>query len=104
VLLASSSTSRHASSEPDAIARDLRKLAMLALPQGIQVAYDAQSWGRSIKDFSSAWDVVCQADCPNLGLGLDSFHIFAVPTDLDALEDLDASRIFSGAAVRLHVA
>lgn len=94
VLLATSSTSHHASNDPDVIAKDLRKLAMLALPLGIQVAYDAQSWGRSIRDFSSAWDVVCQADCPNLGLGLDSFHIFATKTDLDALEDLDASRIF----------
>ncbi|RFO97260.1 xylose isomerase [Rhodoferax lacus] len=94
VLLASSSTSHHASSDPDAIARDLRKLAMLALPLGIRVAYDALSWGRRVKDFSTAWDVVCQADCPNLGLGLDSFHIFADETPLDALEDLDASRIF----------
>ena len=94
VLLASSSTSHHASEDADAIARDLRKLAMLALPLGIRVAYDALSWGRNIKDFSSAWDVVCQADCPNLGLGLDSFHIFADESPLEALEDLDASRIF----------
>lgn len=94
VLLASSSTLQHASGDVDAIAKDLRKLAMLALPLGIRVAYDALSWGRKVKDFSSAWDVVCQADCPNLGLGLDAFHIFADATPLDALEDLDASRIF----------
>ena len=94
VLVARSSTSRHASQDLDAIAHDLRKLAMLALPLGLRIAYDALSWGRSIQDFSSAWDVVCQADCPNLGLALDSFQIFAANTELDALEDLDASRIF----------
>ena len=94
VLLARSSTLQHASGDGDAIARDLRKLAMLALPLGIRVAYDALSWGRKVKDFSNAWDLVCQADCPNLGLGLDAFHIFADATPLDALEDLDPERIF----------
>src|SRR5689334_20290274 len=39
VLLVCSSTSTHASSDPDVLARDLRKLAMLALPLGIRVAY-----------------------------------------------------------------
>lgn len=94
LLVASSSTSLHASEDKSVIARDLRKLAMLALPLGIKVAYQAQSWGRSIKDFGSAWDVVCMADCPNLGLALDSFHMFAAKTPLDMVEDLDASRIF----------
>jgi sugar phosphate isomerase/epimerase len=94
VLLACSSTSRHASDDLDVIARDLRKLAMLALPLGIKVAYEGLSWGRTINEFTTAWDVVCRADCPNLGLGIDSFHIFAAKTDLAAIEEVDASRIF----------
>jgi sugar phosphate isomerase/epimerase len=94
VLLACSSTSRHATDDLDAIAKDLRKLAMLALPLGIKVAYEGLSWGRTINEFTTAWDVVCRADCPNLGLGIDSFHIFAAKTDLAAIEEVDASRIF----------
>ena len=94
VLLACSSTSRHATEDLDHIARDLRKLAMLALPLGIQVAFEALSWGRSVNEFTTAWDVVCRADCPNLGIGLDSFHIFAAKTSLDAIEDLDPEKIF----------
>jgi sugar phosphate isomerase/epimerase len=94
VLLACSSTSRHASEDFDAIARDLRKLAMLAVPLGIRVAYEGLSWGRTINEFTTAWDVVQRADCPNLGLGLDSFHIFAAKTPLDAIEELDPGRIF----------
>jgi sugar phosphate isomerase/epimerase len=94
VLLACSSTSRHASDDLDLIAKDLRKLAMLALPLGIKVAYEGLSWGRTINEFTTAWDVVCRADCPNLGLGIDSFHIFAAKTDLAAIEEVDASRIF----------
>jgi sugar phosphate isomerase/epimerase len=94
VLLACSSTSPHATQDLDAIARDLRKLAMLALPLGIKVAYEGLSWGRTVNEFTTAWDVVCRADCPNLGLGLDSFHIFAAKTSLDAIDELAPDRIF----------
>jgi sugar phosphate isomerase/epimerase len=94
VLLACSSTSAHATQDLDHIARDLRKLAMLALPLGIKIAYEGLSWGRTINEFTTAWDVVCRADCPNLGLGLDSFHIFAAKTPLDEIDYLDPSKIF----------
>ncbi len=62
VLLACSSTSAHASADLDHLARDLRKLAMLALPLGIKIAYEGLSWGRTINEFTTAWDVVCRAD------------------------------------------
>jgi sugar phosphate isomerase/epimerase len=94
VLLACSSTSTHASQDREHIARDLRKLAMLAIPYGIRIAYEGLSWGRTINEFTTAWDAVCRADCPNLGVGLDSFHIFAAKTPLDAIEELDPARIF----------
>ena len=94
VLLVCSSTSAHATGDRDVIARDLRKLAMLAIPHGIRVAYEALSWGRSIEEFPAAWDVVMRADMPNLGLGLDSFHMFATKTSLDEIQWLDPERIF----------
>ena len=94
VLLACSSTSRHATQDLDAIARDLRKLAILAVPLGIKVAYEALSWGRTVNEFTTSWDLVCMADCPNLGLGLDSFHVFAAKTPLDSIDTLDPARIF----------
>lgn len=94
VLLACSSTSRHATDDLDLIAKDLKKLAMMAIPLGIKVAYEGLSWGRTINEFTSSWDVVCRADCPNLGIGIDSFHIFAAKTPLDAIEDIDPDRIY----------
>ncbi|MGE0097329.1 MAG: sugar phosphate isomerase/epimerase family protein [Hydrogenophaga sp.] len=94
VLLACSSTSTHASQDIDHIARDLRKLATLAIPLGIRIAYEGLSWGRTINEFTTAWDVVCRADCPNLGLGLDSFHIFAAKTPLEEIDYLDPEKIF----------
>lgn len=94
VLLVCSSTSRHATQDLNLIAADLKKLAMLALPMGIKIAYEALSWGRTVNEYPSSWDVVCRADCPNLGIGLDSFHIFAAKTPLDQLEEVDSDRIF----------
>ncbi len=94
VLLVCSSTSVHASEDLDALARDLRKLAMLAVPLGIKIAYEGLSWGRTVNEFTSAWDVVCRADAPNLGIGIDSFHAFAMKTALEELEMLDPEKIF----------
>jgi sugar phosphate isomerase/epimerase len=94
VLLACSSTSTHASTDLDHIARDLRKLAMLAIPHGIRIAYEGLSWGRTVNEFTTAWEVVCRADCPNLGLGFDSFHALAAKTPLDAIDGIDPKKIF----------
>jgi sugar phosphate isomerase/epimerase len=94
VLLACSSTSTHATGEPEALVRDLRKLAMLALPLGIRVAYEALSWGRYVDQLPQAWALVAQADRSNLGLAIDSFHILATATALDSLERVDADKVF----------
>ena len=94
VMLMCSSTSTHATSDTEALVKDLRKLAMLAIPMNIKIAYEALSWERTINEFPEAWDLVCKADMPNLGLGFDSFHMFATNTPLEDLEMLDPSKIF----------
>jgi sugar phosphate isomerase/epimerase len=94
LLLICSSTSVHASSDTHALVRDLRKLAMLAIPMRIKIAYEALSWGRTVNEFPQAWDIICQADMPNLGLGFDSFHMFATNTPLDELDMLDPDKVF----------
>ncbi|MFI5448001.1 sugar phosphate isomerase/epimerase family protein [Polaromonas sp. UC242_47] len=94
LLLICSSTSVHASGETQALVKDLRKLAMLAIPMNIRIAYEALSWGRTVNEFPQAWDIISQADMPNLGLGFDSFHMFATGTPLDELDLLDPAKIF----------
>jgi sugar phosphate isomerase/epimerase len=93
-LLACSSSLKHASLDPEHIVADLRKLAMLALPLGIRVAYEALSWGRQVNETEVAYDLICRADCPNLGLGLDSFHLLAAGTSMEVIDELDPERIF----------
>ena len=94
LMLACSSTSVHATGDTAALVRDLRKLAMLAIPMNIKVAYEALSWRRTINEFPQAWDIVSQADMPNLGLGFDSFHLFATKTPLEELDLLDPDKIY----------
>jgi sugar phosphate isomerase/epimerase len=94
VMLACSSTSTHATGENKKLVQDLRKLAMLAIPMNIRIAFEALSWGRNINEFPQAWDVISQADMPNLGLGFDSFHMFATKTPMEDLELLDPDKIF----------
>ncbi len=94
LLLACSSTSQHATDDLDAVARDLRKLAMLALPHGLRIAYEGLSWARHINQYTQAWAAVERADMPNLGLGIDSYHIFATQTPLDALAEVDPAKVF----------
>ncbi|MGB7543838.1 MAG: sugar phosphate isomerase/epimerase family protein [Burkholderiales bacterium] len=94
VLLACSSTSAHAKGDAELLVKDLRKLAMLAVPHGIRIAYEALSWGRYVNEFSQAWDIVQQADRANLGLCLDSFHMLANKTGLEGLDSIDPEKIF----------
>ncbi|HKU84727.1 MAG TPA: sugar phosphate isomerase/epimerase family protein [Casimicrobiaceae bacterium] len=94
VLLVCSSTSTHASEDRDVLARDLRKLAMLALPLRIRIAYEGLSWGRTVNEFTTAWDIVRRADAPNLGIGIDSYHVLATQTMLEDLDLIDPARIY----------
>jgi sugar phosphate isomerase/epimerase len=93
VLLVCSSTSTHATDDSEAFVRDLRKLAMLAVPMDIRIAFEALSWGRHVNEMSQAWDLVMRADRSNLGLAVDSYHMLATKTPLEALDDVDPSMI-----------
>lgn len=94
VLLACSSNSAHATGEPERLVADLRKLAMLAVPFGIRIAYEALSWGRHVNDFAQACELVERAERANLGVALDSFHFIASGTGLDALDGLSPEKLF----------
>jgi sugar phosphate isomerase/epimerase len=94
VMLVCSSTSAHATSEFDALKKDLQKLAMLAVPYGIRIAYEALSWGRHVSEFTQAWELVAEADRANLGLAIDSFHILATGTSLEQVDEIVPEKIF----------
>ena len=94
MLIVEASTSTHAAAEPGAIVRDLRTLALLAIPLGIRIAFKGVSWSRTVKDFVAAGDVVLRADCPNLGLAIDAFDVLAADVPLTDLDAIDPEQVF----------
>jgi sugar phosphate isomerase/epimerase len=90
VLMLPSSTLAQSASSTQALVRDLRQLAMLAIPMAIKVAYQGWAGGAVVKDYLQAWDIVCEADMPNLGLCLDIYDLLRANTvQAELLEDLD---------------
>lgn len=94
LLLVASSTSAHASGDADKLAQDLGKLATLAVPLGIRVAYKALSWGTHVREYPHAWNIIDEANRANLGLALDSYQLLVAGTGSEELEFLYPERIF----------
>lgn len=93
LLVVEASTSSHASTGADAIVRDLRALAMLAIPRGVSIAFKGVSWSRTASNFAAAGELVLRAECRNLGLAIDAFDILAAQTPLDDLDAIDPEQI-----------
>ena len=85
-------------SGPEHMATQLRQLAMLAIPLNIKLAYQGQAEGSVVSSYLQAWDWVCEADMPNLGLCLDTFELLTATTArtelLEDLEMLDPDKLF----------
>jgi sugar phosphate isomerase/epimerase len=94
LLLVEATTSTHADANLDRIARDLRMLAILAIPMGIRIAYKGVAWSRVTKDFAAAGELVFRANCPNLGVAVDAFDVIAARISLEDLDAIDPQQIF----------
>ncbi len=93
LLCLSSSISEDSSGDVDRIAGDLAELADLAGQYGLRLGYEALSWGRHIRDWTAAWEVVAMAGRENLGIVLDCFHICARKNPIEPIADLPGDRI-----------
>lgn len=79
--------------EIERAAHDLAELADMAALRGYRIGYEAMAWGRHVKDWMQAWDIVRTADRANLGLVLDSYHICVRNNPIAPLADLPADKI-----------
>ncbi|PSW22217.1 xylose isomerase [Photobacterium sanctipauli] len=66
-------------------AEDLHAVAQLAKQENIMLGYEALAWGRHIADYDDAWKLVNLVNHDNLGIVLDTFHMFARGNTLDTL-------------------
>ncbi|MEP6792133.1 MAG: sugar phosphate isomerase/epimerase family protein [Ramlibacter sp.] len=98
LLLVCSTTSPLAIDDPERAAEDLRTLATLATPLGIRICYEALSWGRHVNRWHQAWDIVQRCGSDNVGLVLDSFHMWVrgdgTPEAIARLAEVPVERIF----------
>jgi sugar phosphate isomerase/epimerase len=94
LLLVEATTSTHAIQDVERTAKDLNKLAMLAIPLGIRIAYKPLLGSRTAADLARASDIVYRAASPNLGLAIDSFDVLVARTPDDDIDALDPAQIF----------
>jgi 4-hydroxyphenylpyruvate dioxygenase len=92
-IVVCSNTSPDADGDFGRAAGQLGELADLAAGDGIQVAYEALSWGTFVYTYRHAWQLVRAAGRPNLGICLDSFHILARGEDLGGIARIPAGKI-----------
>ncbi|MEV4798473.1 TIM barrel protein [Nonomuraea sp. NPDC049421] len=94
LLLVCSNVSPETIGDDALAAEHLRLLAERAAGHGIRVAYEALAWGRHVNEYLHAWNIVRQADHPNLGTCLDSFHILSRGSDPLGIEAIPGEKIF----------
>jgi len=93
LLLVCSSTASEASGETAQLARDMAKLATLAVPLGVRIGYKALSWACHVDQYEQSWELVDMAEHANLGVVIDSFHILAKQGSLDYLQEIPRQKI-----------
>jgi len=94
LLVLDASTAPQASTDSADIARSLRQLATLAIPKNIRIAYRAHPQATVVREFAQAWDLLCLADMPNLGLCLDTLDVLCSRSSDNDLEMLDGEKLF----------
>lgn len=93
-LVLCSNTTPESSGDEERIVDDLRALGDMAARYGKRVAWEAICWGRWVKDYRHAWEIVQKVDHPNIGLVLDCFHVFALGLPVADVTRISASKIF----------
>lgn len=93
-LLVCSSVSASARDDDALAAEQLRQLAEQASGHGIRIAFEALAWGRNIRSYARAWQVVAAAEHPYLGICLDSFHILSLRDDPGPIRGIPGEKIF----------
>src|SRR5580693_2562457 len=93
LLCLCSNVSPEAIDDSGRAAADLAELADLARRQGMRIGYEALAWGRWVKDWPAAWDIVRAADRDNLGIVLDSFHVCSRGNPIEPIAALPAEKI-----------
>ena len=75
-------------------AEQLHALAERAARRSMRIGFEALAWGRHVNLYRQAWSIVEQANHPNLGLILDSFHTLSLNDDPSGIAKIAGEKIF----------
>jgi len=93
-LVVSASTAEGAGQDPEALARDLGKLATLGVPLGIRIAYRARPGSPVAPDLVRAAELVNAVNRSNLGLAVDTVDLLATAEGLDDVDYCYPEQLF----------
>jgi sugar phosphate isomerase/epimerase len=94
LLVVEATTSTHAVPDVERTVSDLNKLALLAIPLGIRIAYKPMLGSRTTADLATASDIMFHTACPNLGLAIDCFDLLVTRSSIEEIDALDPQQIF----------
>ena len=92
-LLVCSSVAPDTIRDDGLVAEQLAGLAEHARQAGVIACYEALAWGRHVKSYRHAWQLVRSVDSPHLTLALDSFHTLSLADSTDELSAIPGDRI-----------
>lgn len=73
---------------------DLQAIGELAQSRCARIAFEPICYGGWINNYITGWDLVRDADHPNVGMVLDAAHIFLPGTPLDKIATIPGDKIF----------
>jgi 4-hydroxyphenylpyruvate dioxygenase len=80
--------------DPGRASADLTEMAERAARRGLRVGYEALAWGRHVRTWRQAWEIVRHVEHPALGLIVDSFHTLALSDDPAGIAELPGDKLF----------
>lgn len=93
LLLVCSNVSPTAIADPTHSAAQLHELAERAARRNLAIGFEALAWGRHVRHYEQAWQIVKAADHPHLGIVLDSFHMLSLGDDPAGITAIPGDKI-----------
>jgi 4-hydroxyphenylpyruvate dioxygenase len=93
LLLVCSSCAPDAAADTGRAAAQLAELAERAARRNLSIGYEALAWGRQVRHYQQARDIVREANHPHLGIVLDSFHILSLGDDPAGIAAIPGDKI-----------
>lgn len=93
-LVVAANSDPAASGDIQTCADDLRYLGDLAASRSKRIAYEVVAWARLCNTLEQGAALIEAVDSANVGLMIDSFHLFALHTPMVVLETVPLERIF----------